>query len=85
MINRYTVLVGAAALGAVVLVLVARNATGPVSLARTRRFARRQELLVTTTNGPLVVRALAVTHRWRVMGLARGSSSACCGPCATPS
>ncbi|MGA8980091.1 MAG: hypothetical protein WB473_13370 [Pedococcus sp.] len=72
MINRYTVLLVAAALGAVVLVLVARNATGPVSLARTRRFARRQELLVTTTNGPLVVRALAVTHRWRVMGLSTG-------------
>ena len=72
MVNRFTVLIVAALLGAVVLALMASSANGPVTLSRTRRFARRQELLVTTSNGPLVVRALAVTHRWRVLGLTTG-------------
>lgn len=72
MVNRFVFLLAAALLGAVVLVAATRNATGPVTLTRTRRFARRQELLVTTGNGPLVVRALAVTHRWRVLGLTTG-------------
>ncbi|MEO5981577.1 MAG: hypothetical protein ABIQ13_04590 [Pedococcus sp.] len=72
MLNRFVFLFVAALLGALVLVLVSRSATGPVTLARTRRFARRQELLVTTGNGPLVVRALTVTHRWRALGLTTG-------------
>lgn len=72
MVNRFTFLLGATVLGTLALVLLARLATGPATLARTRRFARRQELLVTITNGPLVVRSLTVTHRWRAFGLTTG-------------
>ena len=72
MVNRFSFLFVAALLGAVVLTLVARTATGPVTLNRARRFARRQELLVTSTNGLLVLRALTVTHRWRTLGLTTG-------------
>lgn len=72
MVNRFAFLLAAALLGAMLLVVVARRSSSPVTLTRIRRFARRQELLVTTGNGPLVVRALAVTHRWRVLGLTTG-------------
>jgi len=69
---RLVVLLVAALLGVVLLVVVAGVSTAPVSLPRLRRFAARQELLVTEANGPLVVRALAVTRRWRALGLTTG-------------
>ena len=72
MASRFAFLFIAALVGGAVLVAVSLKASGPVSLTRTRRFARRQALLVTVGNGPLVVRALAVTHRWRVLGLTTG-------------
>ncbi|KQZ90383.1 hypothetical protein ASD62_14915 [Phycicoccus sp. Root563] len=72
MLNRFVFMFAGAVLGAVLLTIVASATTAPVTLVRTRRFARRQELLVTSSNGPLVVRALAVTHRWRVLGLTTG-------------
>lgn len=72
MASRFALLLVAVLLGGAVLVAVSLAAAGPVSLTRTRRFARRQQLLVTVGNGPLVVRALAMTHRWRVLGLTTG-------------
>ena len=72
MASRIAFLFFAALIGAALLVAVSLRASGPVTLTRARRFARRQELLVTTANGPVVVRALAVTHRWRVLGLSTG-------------
>ncbi|WP_406832104.1 hypothetical protein ABEG17_04570 [Pedococcus sp. KACC 23699] len=72
MASRFAFLIVVALLGGATLVALSLRATAPVSLTRTRRFARRQELLVTVGNGPLVVRALTVTHRWRVLGLTTG-------------
>jgi len=72
MTARLTVLLVVALLGVGVVALVARGSTAPVSLPRLRRFAARQGLLVTEANGPLVVRALAVTRRWRALGLSTG-------------
>jgi hypothetical protein len=72
MTARLVVLLVVALLGAGVVALVARGSTAPVTLPRLRRFAARQELLVTEANGPLVVRALAVTRRWRALGLSTG-------------
>jgi hypothetical protein len=72
MTARFVVLLVVALLGVGVVLLVAGVSTAPVSLPRLRRFAARQELLVTEANGPLVVRALAVTRRWRALGLTTG-------------
>ena len=73
MVTRYTVLLLlAAGIGALALVLTMGPASGRVTLAQLRRFARRQELLVTPTNGGVIVRALSVTRRWRVLGLVTG-------------
>ncbi len=43
-----------------------------VSRKRVTRFAVRQRVHLTTANAPLVVRAIAITHRWRRAGLALG-------------
>jgi hypothetical protein len=43
-----------------------------VSLARLRMFARRHQLTVTVNNGDRVIRYLATTRRWRVIGLVGG-------------
>jgi hypothetical protein len=72
MASRFAFLFVTSLIGAALLVAVSVKATDPVTLTRIRRFARRQELLVTTGNAPLVVRALALTHRWRVLGLSTG-------------
>lgn len=72
MASRFAFLLIAALLGGAALVAFSLTAASPVTLTRTRRFARRQQLLVTVGNGPVVVRALAVTHRWRVLGLTTG-------------
>jgi len=45
---------------------------GPVSRARVRRFAERQQLPITATNGHLVIAYLATTRRWRTVGLLVG-------------
>jgi len=70
--TRIVVLIVVALLGLGAVALVAGVSTSPVSLPRLRRFAARQQLLVTEANGPLVVRALAVTRRWRALGLSTG-------------
>jgi hypothetical protein len=44
-------------------------ASGPVSRVRLERFARRQKLTVTATNGNQVLAYLATTRRWRAAGL----------------
>lgn len=46
--------------------------TSPVSRRRVESFARRQRLTITVANGPLVVRSLALTRRWRSFGLWTG-------------
>ena len=53
----------------VVLVGVAGE---PVSRARVERFARRAMVTVTADNGNHIVRYLATTRRWRVVGLGGG-------------
>lgn len=67
---------GIAALGMlfVLAVLVGglRVAQGPVSRGRLERLARRQRLALTPANAPLVVRSLALTRRWRALGLSTG-------------
>jgi hypothetical protein len=50
--------------------MVASWASGPVSRKRVERFARRQRLDVTATNGDQIIRYLATTRRWRVAGVA---------------
>jgi hypothetical protein len=42
----------------------------PVSFGRLDRFARRERLRVTTTSAVPVLRYLAITRRWRAVGLA---------------
>lgn len=42
---------------------------GPVTRRRVERFCRRQDLRLTTANGAAVLTYLAVTRRWRVLGL----------------
>lgn len=42
---------------------------GPVNRRRVERFCRRQDLRLTTANGAAVLTYLAVTRRWRVLGL----------------
>jgi hypothetical protein len=44
-------------------------ASGPVSRVRLERFARRQQLTVTATNGNQVLAYLATTRRWRAAGM----------------
>lgn len=44
-------------------------ASGPVSRVRLERFARRQKLTVTATNGNQVLAYLATTRRWRAAGM----------------
>lgn len=44
----------------------------PLGRERVERFTVRHGLKLTEANGTLVVRALAVTHRWRRFGLAAG-------------
>ncbi len=43
-----------------------------ISRGRVDHFARRQRLRLGAVNAPLVVRAIAITHRWRRAGLALG-------------
>ncbi len=40
-----------------------------VSRPRVQAFARRQHLLITPANGPMVLQALALTRWWRTVGL----------------
>jgi hypothetical protein len=47
-------------------------AAGPVRRRRLVGFARRQNLVVTPTNGERVIRYLAVTRRWRTAGVMLG-------------
>ena len=49
-----------------------RLASEPVPRSQLERFAHRQRLTVTTRNGPLLLRALGLTHRWRILGLWAG-------------
>ena len=42
---------------------------GAVSRVRLERFARRQSLVITPTNGPRVISYLATTRRWRSSGI----------------
>jgi len=51
-----------------------------VSRARVEKFARRQSLRITVTNGPLVIRYLATTRRWRGSGLLVGMAATEVGP-----
>ena len=44
----------------------------PLDRDRVSRFAERHALPITPGNGPLVVRALGTTHRWRRFGLVAG-------------
>jgi len=44
----------------------------PVSRPRLEKFASRQRLVVTAGNGPLLLQALALTQRWRTLGLWTG-------------
>jgi hypothetical protein len=44
----------------------------PVSRTRMDRFARRERLTITPGNGNHVIRYLATTRRWRVVGLGGG-------------
>lgn len=53
----------------VVVVLLLRAAVAPVSRARLERFARRQQLVITPTNGNRVIAYLATTRRWRSAGV----------------
>jgi hypothetical protein len=55
-------------LAVVLLAFVLRD----VTRARLERFARRQALDVTVTNGPVVIDYLATTRRWRVAGFVGG-------------
>ena len=50
-------------------VLLITSASAPVSRARVERFARRQQLPITSGNGNQVIAYLATTRRWRVAGL----------------
>jgi hypothetical protein len=54
------------------IALVVGQAWGPVSRGQLLRFARRQELVITPTNGELVIRYLAHTRRWRAAGVVAG-------------
>jgi hypothetical protein len=45
---------------------------GPVKRERLERFAQRQRLQITPTNGNVVIRYLATTRRWRASGLLAG-------------
>src|SRR5262245_37142806 len=47
-------------------------ASGPVTRVRLERFAGRQRLEITPTNGDQVIAYLATTRRWRVAGLVTG-------------
>ena len=55
-----------------VAAVAATAAHGPVSRKRVDRFARRQRLDVTATNGDQIIRYLATTRRWRATGFAAG-------------
>lgn len=44
----------------------------PPSRASVEAFARRQALVLTEANAPLVVASLTITHRWRRFGLVTG-------------
>lgn len=61
---------------AVVVLALVLEATGTpwrrVGRVRLDRFARRQSLPITVENGPLVIRYLATTRRWRGGGLILG-------------
>lgn len=56
-------------IGAVCLLDLLATPFQRVSRARVEKFARRQTLTVTVENGPLVIRYLATTRRWRGGGL----------------
>jgi hypothetical protein len=59
-------------LAAVVLGLTWNAINGPVARGRLERFARRQHLVVTPTNGNQVIAYLGTTRRWRTLGLLTG-------------
>ncbi len=70
MAGSFIVLMALGVLALVLLGLVLRDVmVSRVSRARLERFARRQALDVTPGNGDLVIRYLAVTRRWRTLGL----------------
>ena len=64
------------AIALVVLLVVGGVLVGvagePVSRTRVERFARREQLTITPGNGDHVIRYLATTRRWRVVGLGGG-------------
>jgi hypothetical protein len=70
--------IGIAAMGIAIIGLASTAwlvnfaAGGPVSRARLERFARRQRLVVTATNGNLLIAYLARVRRWRSAGLITG-------------
>jgi hypothetical protein len=72
-VNFVVTVIGVVLGGAGLLIaLVVGQAWGPVSRGQLLRFARRQELVITPTNGELVIRYLAHTRRWRVAGVVVG-------------
>jgi hypothetical protein len=56
----------------IVIGIAAGVAAGPVARKRLERFAWRQRLEVTATNGDQIIRYLATTRRWRVAGFTAG-------------
>jgi len=72
MVSGLAVFVILGVLLVVVLLAVGALQGRAISRGRVSRFAVRQRLHLSTGNAPLVVRAIAVTHRWRRAGLALG-------------
>src|SRR4051794_10884184 len=54
---------------AIIAVLVVQIPFEDVKRGRVERFARREALPITVGNGPVVIRYLATTRRWRGTGL----------------
>ena len=75
-VHSVGMMLAVAAVGTVAVVLFVAAAVAlsraPITRKDLERFARRQRLTVTPGNGPLVVRSLAVTQRWRTLGLWTG-------------
>ena len=63
-------------IGVLLVWLVRVSATGPVPRHRLHAFAVRQELVITPSDGALVIRYLATTRRWRTVGLTTGVGAA---------
>jgi hypothetical protein len=67
-------------IGAVCLLDLLATPFQRVSRARVEKFARRQSLIVSVHNGPLIIRYLATTRRWRGSGLLVSIGATVLGP-----